>query len=133
MLGGVVKGVTVGVGAIAARVVSNAVNNLAFKSAPLSGVSKIGLEAGVGVGGWFALKALKQPGLANAFAVGAGIVVALDLYDQFVKGSLPPLLQDYAYGSLNDYQYGSLNGWAPQPGVDTGMSGGNVYDEGVYG
>lgn len=130
MIGVVVKGVQVGVGAIAARVAANAVNNLAFKSAPLSGVAKIGLEAGVGVAGYMGLKMLKQGAFANAFAVGAGIIVALDLYDTFVKGMLPPMLQDYSYGSLNDYQYGSLNGWAPQGGE--GLSGGSVYADGVY-
>ena len=62
--------------------------------------------------------------------MGAGIIVALDLYDSYVKGMLPALLQDYSYGSLNDYQTGQLNGWAPQAGLEPGLGG--VYDDGVY-
>jgi hypothetical protein len=132
VVGVVTKGLTLGLGAVSARLVANAVNNLAFKDKALTGLPKIGLEAAVGAGGWFALKSLKQGAFANAFATGAGIVVALDLYDLYVKGMLPAMLQDYAYGNLNDYQYGALNGWAPQPGLEAGMSGGNVYDGGVY-
>lgn len=130
ILGGVTKGVFAGVGAIAARIVANGVNNLAFKGS-ISGPAKIGLEAAVGVVGFLGLKSLPATKkFAAPFAVGAGIIVALDLYDSYLKAMLPAMLQDYSYGALNDYQTGQLNGWAPQG--DGGLSGGGVYDGGVY-
>jgi hypothetical protein len=136
VLGPVMKGITLGIGAVAARAAANAVKNTFFKdpAAPISPVVKIGLEAGVGVVGYIALgKLLKQRGLANAFAVGAGIVVAMDLYDSFVAGMLPAILKDYSYGSLNDYQTGQLNGWAPQSGIEPGLGSANMYADGIYG
>jgi hypothetical protein len=126
---GFIKGVTgVGVGAVGARIVSNLVKNQFFPTA--SPAMKIGIEAGVGIlSGLVIGKMLKQPALGAGIAAGAAVVVALDIYDLFIKGMLPPLLQDYQYGTMQDYQTGTLNGWAPQPGM-SGDAG--IYEDGVY-
>lgn len=135
ILAPIIKGATVGVGALAAKVASNAVNNLAF-GGKLAGPAKIGLEAGVGVAGYLALKAFKQPALASAFAVGAGIVVAFDLYDSYVKGMLPAQLQDYSYGVLQGWApQAAISGWAPQAGMSAYSEGslqGAGYEDSVY-
>lgn len=105
------KGATLGLGAIAANAATAAANHFAFNGT-MAGPAKLGLKAGVGIAGYFGLKALKQGSLANAFLVGAGIAVALEAYDQFVK---PTVAASVPW--LADYDYGSLSGWAPQPGV----------------
>ncbi len=140
-MGGVVgtltKGLALGGGAIATNIATNGVNHLLGANA-LTGPMKIGLKAAVGL---IVLPMVMGfiPGgkkFANSVRLGAGIAVALDIYDQFVKPSLPSYLQDYSWGQLNDYQVGQLNGWAPQSGMSgwapqSGMSG--LYDDGVYG
>lgn len=130
IVGTLTKGAALGAGAIATNLATNGVNKLLGANA-LNGPAKLALKAGVGL---VALPMLLKfvPGgkkFAAQVALGAGIVIALDIFDQYIKESVPAYLQDYEYGSLNDYQYGALNGWAPQDG----MSGGaGVYDDGVY-
>ncbi|MGH9181294.1 MAG: hypothetical protein ACRDY5_06225, partial [Acidimicrobiales bacterium] len=117
-----------GVGAIGARVVSNAIKNQFFPAA--TPLVKIGIEAGVGILSGVVLGGmLKQRALAAGVAAGAAVVVALDLYDLYLKPALPAMLQDYQYGTLSD--------WAPQATVEDyqygSLSGGNVYEDNVYG
>jgi hypothetical protein len=126
--GTLIKGATLGLGAVAARLAANGVNYYLIKGGdkgtgtPLTDVSKVALEAGVGVGGWFLLKKMGQASLANSFLIGAGIAVALDVYDLYIKDSIVKSLP-----GLADYSYGSLQGWAPQAGIagwapQTGLS-----------
>jgi hypothetical protein len=133
MIGTVIKGVTVGVGALAAKLVANAVNNLAFHGS-MAGPAKTAVTAGVGAAGYVVLKKV-APKFATPFAIGAGIVVAFDLFDQFARPALPAMLQDYAVGNLQDYQQGSLQGWAPQGGMAgwPNLSGSDsVYGDQLY-
>lgn len=131
MFGGLMKGLVAGGGAIATNLATNGVNHLLGASA-LTGPSKIALKAGVGL---IALPMVLGfvPGgkkFAAHVRLGAGIAIAFDIYEQYVKGALPAYLQDYQYGSLNDYQYGALNGWAPQAAMSG--AGDSTYDGGVY-
>jgi hypothetical protein len=140
VMGTLIKGATIGLGAAAANAATNAVNHFGFNGT-MSGPTKLALKAGVGVGGWFVLKKLNQSTFANAFLIGAGVAVALDVYEQFVKPALvtsAPWLADYEYGQLGAYRGGSLQGWAPQQGLSgwapqSGLSGdGDAYAEGAY-
>lgn len=127
-LGTFVKGLTgAGVGAIGARLAANAVKNQFFPTA--SPVMKIAIEAGVAtVGAYLVGSVLKQRALAAGLAAGGAVIVALDIYDAFIKPSLPAILQDYQTGTLSD--------WAPQGQLGAyergSLSGGNVYDDDVY-
>jgi hypothetical protein len=143
IVGTLIKGATAGIGVIAANAATAAVNHFAFKDT-MAGPTKILLKAGVGAGGFMALKALKKPSLANAFLVGAGIACALEVYEQYIKPQIAAnkdlvWLADYDYGSLSGYREGSLSGWAPQAGVSGwapqgALSGsdGDAYSNGAY-
>jgi hypothetical protein len=122
-----IKGITgAGIGAIGARLASNLIKNQFMPTA--SPVVKIAISAAVGIGGGFVLgKFLKQKALANGLMAGAAVIVALDIYDLYIKPMLP--------ANLQDYQYGSLEGWAPQPGMSsyqTGSLNDSAYGEGAY-
>lgn len=132
IVGTLTRGLSLGFGAVAANVAANGVNNLLGANA-LTGPAKIAMKAAVGV---IAVPMLLKfiPGgkkFAGSVALGAGIAVAFDIYDQWIKAALPAYLQDYEYGSLNAYRNGVLEGWAPQDGGMSGDAGG-VYDGGVY-
>lgn len=136
-----VKGATgVGLGAVGAKLVSNAVTNTLVKQAATNPIMKVAVTAGVGIVGSFVVgKLLKQRALATGLAVGAGVVVVLDLFDMYLAPHLPATLKDYGYGALNGwapqgmsaYQAGQLNGWMPQG--NAGMSGGGIYEGTIYG
>lgn len=137
IVGVLTKGLAVGAGAVATNLATNALNHATGNK--LTGPVKLAAKAAVGL---VALPMLLKfiPGgkkFAAQVAMGAGVAVALDIYEQYVKANVPAYLQDYHYGSLNAYEQGSLNGWAPQQGMsgwlpqEGGVSG--VYDGGVYG
>lgn len=132
LVGTLMKGAGLAAGVIAANAATAAANNTFLKANPATGIAKIALKAGIGI---VALPLLLKmvPGgkkFAGSVAIGAGIAVALDLWNQFGAGMLPAELHDYEVGTLSAYRPGQLDGWAPQGG----MSGGpGVYDEQVYG
>jgi len=126
IVGTLTKGLAIGAGAIGTNLAVNALNNAMGNK--LEGPIKIAAKAAIGI---IALPMILKfvPGgnkFANAVRIGAGVAVALDIFEQYVKPNLPATFQDYEYGALNDYQTGQLNGWMPQDGVS------GVYDGGVY-
>lgn len=134
VMGTLTKGLAIGAGAVAANVATNAVNYMLKGGAKgtgteITGAGKIALKAGIGI---IALPMLLKfvPGakkFAGPVAIGAGVAVFLDIWDQYIKTNLPSYLQDYQYGALNSYQTGELNGWMPQEGVS------GLYEGGAYG
>jgi hypothetical protein len=141
------KAGSLGLAFVAAEAAGKAANYFIFKGGdkgtgkPLEGVALVGLKAGIGIGGYFLLDAMKQRTLGQFFLLGAGVSAIAEAYNQFVKPSLVtnmPWLADYDYGSLEGYRSGQLRGWAPQNGLSgwapqNGLSGdGDAYAEGAY-
>jgi hypothetical protein len=80
---------------------------------------RMALKAAVGLVGLpMIAKALRLRGVAGPIAIGAGIAVAQDLFDTFVKPSLP----------IADYQEQVISDYVPQT-----ISGGGAYTGGAYG
>jgi len=143
MVGTLTKGLALGGGAVATNLVTNGVNYLigggkAATGKQLDGLAKTGLKAAIGL---VALPMLIRfvPGgakFAGQVRMGAGIAIAFDLYDQYVKAKLPIYLQDYQYGALSEwaplgnYERGALTDWAPQ--AQAVMAGSGPYDAGIY-
>lgn len=93
------------------------------KTAPLVG---IGGKLAVTVGGSFVLrKFVRQPGLANAWALGGGIAIALDLITAYV---LPALKMAPAAAATTTSGYEIGNGAAEEIGA-----GENMYADTMYG
>lgn len=96
------------------------------KIAPLLGV---GSKLVVTIGGSFVLrKFVRQPGLANAWALGGGIAIALDLITAYV---LPALhLSDYLPGNVSGYE--QIGASSSYPDVEVSGTD-NVYGDTIYG
>jgi hypothetical protein len=137
------KAGSLGLAFVAAEAAGKAANFYIFKDKPVAGPALIGLKAGIGIAGYFGLKALKQESLGKFFLLGAGISAVVEAYKQFVQPSLVtnmPWLADYSFGNLQGYRTGQLQGWAPQAGLSgwapqAGLSddsSGDAYAAGAY-
>ncbi len=141
------KAGSMGLAYIAAEATGKAVNYFILKGGdkgtgtPATGITLVALKVGIGVLGYFGLKAMKQEALGKFFLWGAGVSATAEAYNQFVKPSLitnMPWLADYDYGSLQGYRAGQLQDWAPQAGLSdwapqNGLSGnGDAYAQGAY-
>jgi hypothetical protein len=129
LMGTLTNGLMVGAGALGTNLATNYANNM-LGANKLAGPAKMALKAGIGL---VALPMILKfiPGgrkFAGSVAAGAGVAIMFDIYDQFIKASLPAELQDYGYGSLNGYEAGQLNGWTPQQGVAGSPSDPGIYD-----
>lgn len=89
---------------------------------------RIGLKAGVTIGGVMLLRRSPLKGFANAWAVGGGVATVVDALTTYL---LPALgLADYESGMLNAYSEGQLYGYPPESNLsgDFGPAyGANVY------
>ena len=132
-------GIGIGVGAVGTNVATGFIAR--FLPANMqTGPAYLALKAGVGLIALpMALKFI--PGgrrFAVPVAVGAGVVILLDLVRTYVAPMAPqiPGLSDYETGVLSDYERGLLSGYGDPTqaeGIAISPGGQSVYAGGVYG
>ena len=98
-----------------------------WQSGPTGPIVRVGVKAGVAVGGGMLLRQFGMRPLANAWMVGGGIAALVDLAGAYL---LPALgLSDYEAGVLTDYEPGQLTDYDPALMSSAGAYGG----DGAYG
>jgi hypothetical protein len=85
---------------------------------------RIGLKAAVGIIGLPMLaRTLKMRGVAGPLAIGAGIAVAVDLFETYLAKAIPIPMSDYEQGYITAYE----------PGTITDVPGMEMAADGAYG
>jgi hypothetical protein len=85
---------------------------------------RIGIKAVVGLVGLPMLaRTLRMKGVAGPIAIGAGIAVAVDIFETYLAKAIPIPMSDYEQGYITAYEPGTITN---VPGMDMG-------DEGAYG
>jgi hypothetical protein len=92
-------------------------------------LTRIGVKAVVGLGLLpMAARMLRLKGAAGPIAIGAGIAVAVDLFETYLQRMLPLPLGDYEQQTLTDYESRQLTG----ADDNAGAFGGGAYGFGAY-
>lgn len=89
---------------------------------------RIGAKAVVGLVGLPMLaRVLKLKGVAGPLAIGAGIAVAVDLFETYVARFLPLPMSDYEDAQLGAYEEGQLGDISDEEGIVPDAYGGGAY------
>jgi len=130
------RGVTIGGGAIATNVATGFISKFLPENLK-TGPVVLGVKAAVGL---LVLPMLLGfiPGgrkFANSVRLGAGVVIALDIWNVYIAPNIPGL-SDYETGILQDYETGVLSGYGSlieSESIVSAPTGSGVYGGSIYG